>query len=1188
MILLLFFVSISYARGQWDLSKYNIQAPTTRDLGVYGEIPVSLYSGRADVSIPLYNEDGDNYHIGVNLNYDTSGFLMNTLPGWTGHGWSLNPGGVIIRKLNGNYDEEDLTSYQKTELPSLINYFNNTLTKYLGNYSLNTVSEYQTTSNPIRDFCPDEFVFNFCGMSGSFFLDNEKNWRVRSEQNIRVVFDIDNQSNYILPFVKKFFDTSNDMPKTIKGFTLIDDNGTQYIFGGETNAIEYSIPMTTMGVSHKLAQWHANSWYLTKIIDVHGKTLCTYNYERGKFAVQILNNHIVTATLRKESARDWLGGRYTSNQTVSDNGQPGQLPYDFTLSAPVLLKSIQTCSGTDLEFIISIDANDRLKPTTDFYKYFKEDYERRFPNSSQYIKKGLLMAWAESMRFYTSETSLYFPYIQIAKDEYKNCLAADAKKNYSIENNPLDNIDFYPLKEIIVKREGNVDKRIVLNYAKSPRLHLTDVDVFGVRDKKMKRFQHYQLNYYNYDKLDNNYITQNTDYWGYYNGTNNNYKTNTSLYKMPNLTCGTYGMLKEIVYPTGGKTVLEYEQNTYSSHLIYDRSRLENDGVNVQTGGLRIKKITNWLNNNEISNVRSFSYNIKGSSLSSGQALQKPKTRYMYYLHYRTNNKKGNFAEDIVTVSSENSVVPLTNSDGIHVGYSMVTETRNDGSTQEYYYTNFSDYKDEICVKGDLMQSNGNMEEQWGEVLPYDNFSYTGYARGKVKKNIVYDKNKNIVKQDEFTYGFLNFNNASGSNYYDLYDLLTKDYAYVAACFLKYASGNKFYHLGGLYKLYYKPLVLLHKYSKIKNKDGFYETETVYNYIYSEDPYVQSVNGKEYKGNAVRCVEQQIVCPNDEDNRISSKTVFPVSSDKSTIYNICHFYPALEITTYQKGQLVNKETRKYSSYVYINSTYKDTQYPYLTECAKYNGTKPQEVITFDEYTLDGNLSKFTLNGQKTTLFWDKFGKLCAKYSNGSSKTVNYTPNAVANQVLTVNGSSVYGSGLPIDAYVYKYDKYGQLSSITNSFGLTESYNYDFAGRLTSIKDNSNKTLKTYSYYTLSDQTETDYVETTQQSSSNNNSGSETSTESSSSTTNSLKLVKDDYKGHFVLDYSINSNAYEAHIEFFPFDDERTIYTMPLSKGVYSGRFNFSLDNYSPGSWEIWLCVNGVRVARELVFKNFTY
>ena len=90
---------------------YNIPSPSASALGGYGNIPVSGYTGKADINIPLYKTSQRGIDLDIHLSYDTSGLLINQLPGWTGHGWTLFAGGAITRKINNLPDE---ISYRDT------------------------------------------------------------------------------------------------------------------------------------------------------------------------------------------------------------------------------------------------------------------------------------------------------------------------------------------------------------------------------------------------------------------------------------------------------------------------------------------------------------------------------------------------------------------------------------------------------------------------------------------------------------------------------------------------------------------------------------------------------------------------------------------------------------------------------------------------------------------------------------------------------------------------------------------------------------------------------------------------------------------------------------------------------------------------------------------------------------------
>ncbi|MED9945360.1 MAG: hypothetical protein UFI53_05310 [Hallella sp.] len=84
-----------------------IPTPNTATLAQYGVVPMSLHTGKANISIPLLDVTARGVKLSASLLYDTSGILVNSLPSWTGHSWTLSVGGVITRAVKGYPDEFD-------------------------------------------------------------------------------------------------------------------------------------------------------------------------------------------------------------------------------------------------------------------------------------------------------------------------------------------------------------------------------------------------------------------------------------------------------------------------------------------------------------------------------------------------------------------------------------------------------------------------------------------------------------------------------------------------------------------------------------------------------------------------------------------------------------------------------------------------------------------------------------------------------------------------------------------------------------------------------------------------------------------------------------------------------------------------------------------------------------------------
>lgn len=97
------------ASAQLNAPAY-IPTPNTTAISRYGVIPMSLYTGKANISVPVFSSTLRGITLNASLVYDTSGILINTLPSWTGTSWTLDVGGVITRAVKGYPDEYDQTN----------------------------------------------------------------------------------------------------------------------------------------------------------------------------------------------------------------------------------------------------------------------------------------------------------------------------------------------------------------------------------------------------------------------------------------------------------------------------------------------------------------------------------------------------------------------------------------------------------------------------------------------------------------------------------------------------------------------------------------------------------------------------------------------------------------------------------------------------------------------------------------------------------------------------------------------------------------------------------------------------------------------------------------------------------------------------------------------------------------------
>lgn len=94
-------------------NNYSIATPNAATFNKYMDSPVDLYSGTAQVNIPVYTLKDGSVELPISLSYATSGIKVNEEAGWVGLGWMLDVGGCITRKVIGEIDCYNPEPYYK-------------------------------------------------------------------------------------------------------------------------------------------------------------------------------------------------------------------------------------------------------------------------------------------------------------------------------------------------------------------------------------------------------------------------------------------------------------------------------------------------------------------------------------------------------------------------------------------------------------------------------------------------------------------------------------------------------------------------------------------------------------------------------------------------------------------------------------------------------------------------------------------------------------------------------------------------------------------------------------------------------------------------------------------------------------------------------------------------------------------
>ncbi|MFL9485700.1 hypothetical protein ACI6Q2_23155 [Chitinophagaceae bacterium LWZ2-11] len=259
-------------------------SPTAASLGKYGEYPVKLYNGMVNIGQDIVTVKSGHLALNVSLSYHASGNRPSDIPGWVGLGFSLNAGGVITRVIK-DLPDDYLYGF----------YYSNTSVQYYWNNYPNThfVEQYY---NGQLDPRSDMYQFNFCGKTGEFVFDWNRNIHFKQKAPFKV-------------------EVINNLLDGFQGFVITTDDGTMYTF----TQTERSVHFAALGVPNS----PATSWYLTKIKNLSGDSIVLkytnptnkYRFKQYSAAKEVVGSYYDPATPGNPLV---TGPTYTLNTSVDE------------------------------------------------------------------------------------------------------------------------------------------------------------------------------------------------------------------------------------------------------------------------------------------------------------------------------------------------------------------------------------------------------------------------------------------------------------------------------------------------------------------------------------------------------------------------------------------------------------------------------------------------------------------------------------------------------------------------------------------------------------------------------------------------------------------------------------------------------------------------------------------------------
>lgn len=141
-------------------------SPEAASLFKFNEIPVSLYSGTQNTTIPLIDINVGGLSLPISLTYNSRDLQVSEVSSRVGNGWTLNYGGMVSIQIRGIADESTAGGYDN---------LHNSREVFYADANLRDVElESILYSDSDFDFYPDKYMISSDFYSGEFYRDKNQ------------------------------------------------------------------------------------------------------------------------------------------------------------------------------------------------------------------------------------------------------------------------------------------------------------------------------------------------------------------------------------------------------------------------------------------------------------------------------------------------------------------------------------------------------------------------------------------------------------------------------------------------------------------------------------------------------------------------------------------------------------------------------------------------------------------------------------------------------------------------------------------------------------------------------------------------------------------------------------------------------------------------------------------------------
>lgn len=1008
-------------------SDISLPSPAASEMTRYDAQLPNLFTGTANVQVPLYTIDFDGFSLPITMSYNASGVKVNQEATEAGLGWSLNATGVISRVIKGTNDFG-----QGNDRPGYINEtldFYNKALNWENLTSYEKIQHQQQMSDGFYDFEPDIFSYNFFGYSGSFVL-------TRKDANDNVYVKKLNVDPVKIDFILNEVNIKNSYftvttPNGFVGYFNVKEFTTNFSGFYENLAFPDIIPQTCTelagGGINRFEVQKGNfrgitAWYLDRIESPKGKILnFTYN----------INND--------GELSDYLSvGMPSFSEYDTNSGDFDQRGFSRQVVEHVYLEKIELVDEFEIDF-----GMENRYDLGRFDLFALAGFFPHFPNGGQqtlvYLDENL-------------------PYLK----RYSHITVNGLESN-SILNKQINFHQSYFNPHYLTY--GSQEEKSLFLRSRLDGITIDD--------------QNYEFTYYQGKGGLPSKITFGQDHTGGYNGQYTNQRLAEVAIPFPLFSRSTFtpvdypgrfhyylqderkpkldyaigGALEKIIYPTGGYSTYLYDlqefhaegnqngsgwtfpNNGESKRVVPPAINPQGDAGTIQLGGLRIKEIIT----NDHSNVpigrKSYEYNIENSSQSSGEIMAP-------LLHFAAifDSPVGSGPNDQAYIVERSKNIPGKSlAHGNLIGYSRVKETvwSQNGDS----YSSVHSFESHPTVLEDRFTSMANFDNMNGQLNLKEDVEHAGINSERIVKNYKVDDFENTVQDEVEAVGYTLHNISV-----DPILGTTANYA-----IYPYRLPISFVRPSQVTNTTFFKNLPAHTTTSNFTYDDFAQqktsqtsgskNETIEDIVLRLGDYCETcgpqINGKSL--NEWMALDNMVSQPLESIRKINGT----ISSATGYRYGLEH------------GNVVLKEVFRYDE--------DKALYTQSVDGFSFGGGY-ESVGTFDKYNEDGKLLQQTIaNGMTTAYIWDTY----SNYPIVKGENIGYDELLIAyNDALGVNfEDNLRSHPNTKSAHITTYDAdaWVGLNRIVDPAQVSQQFDYDLNERLKSIKDNDQNLLVDYEY-----------------------------------------------------------------------------------------------------------------------------